>query len=143
MNNITCDIESRKWNYKDIIDFACQKYDIDGIDFKVFEDDTMLDRFSNDDFELEAMMISYNPTIYVMFVRPEESTPTIFCHELIHLWQYYRGDLVMLDGGKQYTWKGKEYTGSTEYFDRPWEKEAFKLQRKLFREYKKYLKSKK
>jgi hypothetical protein len=45
---------------------------------------------------------------------------------MIHLKQYYNNWLHLNNG--TFTWKGKQYPGSTPYFDRPWEKEAMKDQ---------------
>lgn len=55
----------------------------------------------------------------------------ILSHELIHLRDMYTNDLYVSDSLVIY--KGEIYTNTTipEYFDRPWEKEAFKNENNL------------
>lgn len=50
-------------------------------------------------------------------------------HELTHLKQYARNEMVQLDCGK-IRWKKKVY-GDIAYEDSPWEKEAFRVERQL------------
>ena len=54
---------------------------------------------------------------------------TALCHEMIHVKQGVRGELTEGFYGQQY-WKGKNHTG-TEYWSQPWEKEAYRKERKL------------
>ena len=51
-------------------------------------------------------------------------------HELTHLKQYYRKEMVQLDDGRT-RWKKKIYSEDTSYEDSPWEKEAFKVEKEL------------
>ena len=51
-------------------------------------------------------------------------------HELNHLKQYVRNEMVSLDGN-YIRWKKKVYPTSMSYADYPWEKEAFRLERQL------------
>ena len=121
-----------------MINFVLRKYDIDNIDLHIFEDFKTVNRFSNDGLEICAIMVSYIKNQYVMYVRPNCLTPDVLFHELTHLWQYYRGDLEMTEMGKKYIWKGELYDYTTEYNDRPWEKEAFSNSYKLDKEYRRY-----
>ena len=51
------------------------------------------------------------------------------CHEMVHVAQYVKMDLIHLPGYK-YSWKGS-IMESMEYEDRPWEIEAFKYEEKF------------
>jgi hypothetical protein len=51
------------------------------------------------------------------------------CHEMVHVKQYARGEMVPLPGGKT-RWKKKVF-GDIAYDDSPWEKEAFRLEKSL------------
>ena len=138
MNKIDINAVSKKYDYRDMIDFVMRKYGIDDIELRIFEDLKMVNRFSNNELEIHAIMVSYIKKQYVMYVRPKCLTPEILFHEMTHLWQYYRGDLEMIEMGKKYIWKGGLYDCTTEYNDRPWEKEAFSNSYKLYKEYRKY-----
>lgn len=50
------------------------------------------------------------------------------CHEMVHLKQYARRELRYVNGNTM--WKKKAYN-EVDYWDAPWEKEAFKLEKKL------------
>lgn len=55
-------------------------------------------------------------------------------HELVHVWQCLRGDLMVLSPTTM-KWKGEEYPiitdGSNAYFRLPWEQEAYEFQSTL------------
>lgn len=53
---------------------------------------------------------------------------TAICHEMVHLKQSYRKELVQKNG--KMFWKGRDCT-DVDYMKQPWEKEAYKLQDKL------------
>ena len=55
------------------------------------------------------------------------------CHEMTHLKQYYRKEMVALDGGR-IRWKKKVYNSNFKYENKPWEKEAFKVEAQLARD---------
>jgi len=53
-------------------------------------------------------------------------------HECVHIWQQLRGDLITTDTKIPFNiWKGKNYpwleSYSWEYFNSPWEQEAYSL----------------
>lgn len=52
-------------------------------------------------------------------------------HELIHVLQIIRGDLCY-SSDKDICWKGKN-CAEMDYYDRPWEKEAFQLANKRYK----------
>jgi hypothetical protein len=51
------------------------------------------------------------------------------CHELTHLKQYARKEMVQLEDGR-IRWKKKVY-GDISYEESPWEKEAFRVEKQL------------
>ena len=58
---------------------------------------------------------------------------TWLAHEMTHLKQFVKGELFdYQDGSVQ--WKTKRYRRKLNYDDMPWEREAYRLENKLFRE---------
>ena len=53
-----------------------------------------------------------------------------FAHEMVHLKQFVRGELFDYECGKV-QWKSRMY-GDISYKDQPWEKEAYRLEGKLY-----------
>lgn len=53
-------------------------------------------------------------------------------HEMVHVRQYVNRELA--DGSANTKWKSMSVPFGTDYFDQPWEKEAFRLQEKLLGE---------
>lgn len=109
-----------------------QILNIKDIELSVSTNDSQVKIFDTDDFELQAMLLGY-PVLkkYALILRStigaSEILP-IICHEMVHLEQYYRGDLELK--GKTFKWKGKEYP-NLPYFERPWEIEATRRQREI------------
>ena len=66
---------------------------------------------------------------------PDEALGKVISHELIHVWQTLRGDLSFDYDNMIFTWKGEQYNqaklDTMEYYDRPWEAEAKKLEKNL------------
>ena len=54
-------------------------------------------------------------------------------HEMVHLKQFVRGELFDYATGKV-QWKRRMY-GNVHYEDQPWEKEAYRLEEKLYEEF--------
>jgi hypothetical protein len=48
------------------------------------------------------------------------------CHEMVHIKQYVKGEL-----GDFRQWKSRKISDKTEYYDLPWEKEAYRLEERL------------
>ena len=101
-------------------------------------DDKILNRFSQGDFKLDAIL---NKTpidhTYNLIIRTnsENSLELILCHEMIHFDQYERGDL-QIEGGKA-IYLGKEYDSEMPYDLRPWEQIAKKEQYDVWKKFKK------
>lgn len=66
-------------------------------------------------------------------IKSEDLITAIF-HEMVHIKQGVRKELIEKEG-RQY-WKGEDHT-NTEYYDQPWEIEAYQLQEELLEKYKK------
>jgi len=86
-----------------------------------------------DDLEAKAYIIG-NGYQYVIYIGKLSRIDyiTALSHELIHLKQYYKKELILANNGKTPIWKGdtidiKNYT----YENRPWEKEAYDNQDKI------------
>ena len=54
-------------------------------------------------------------------------------HEMVHLKQFVRGELFDYETGRV-QWKSKSF-GRVHYDDQPWEKEAYRLEEKLYEEF--------
>jgi len=52
---------------------------------------------------------------------------TTICHEMVHVKQYYRKEM----DGESMRWKRKVLPENTNYYELPWEKEAYRMQDKL------------
>lgn len=51
---------------------------------------------------------------------------TTLCHEMIHVKQYARKEI----NGVDLCWKGRNVPKDTDYWNLPWEKEAYRLQKR-------------
>jgi len=77
------------------------------------------------DYELRAHVREWDGIFYLFIgnIRRDEAIK-VLSHEIIHIHQYYSGELSFIDG-KVY-WEGEEYDlTNTEYDKRPWEQNAF------------------
>ena len=55
-------------------------------------------------------------------------------HEMIHVKQYIRKEMDSEVIGQHMRWKSKMYPSDIKYDDMPWEKEAYRLESKLYKE---------
>lgn len=66
---------------------------------------------------------------------PDDKLAEVISHEMVHVAQNYRGDLVFDYDNQIFYWQGDTYTvdrlKDMSYYDRPWEAEAKKLQKNL------------
>lgn len=60
---------------------------------------------------------------------------TTLAHELVHIKQYYKGEL----NPYEFIWKGKLIPKDTPYREQPWEAEAFQMQNGLVNDYIRHL----
>ncbi len=106
----------------------------------LFTDDALLDRFSPADYSLQALLYqtalagAYN---LIIRRRSDVSLKEILAHEMAHLSQYVSGRLQMDVLSGRCWWEGKEYGNDVPYNERPWEQEAFKVQERLLKEFRK------
>lgn len=133
-------IESpKKFDVEELLTFLAKELNIsENAELMVVYNDDLLNRLSTGDIEYEALL--YNPAKdrYVLYVKESVSgLQYVLCHEMIHLQQYDRGDLQMSSDFRTVIWKGETFDNSSEYLEREWEEEAFGLQNKLWKKFKK------
>ena len=140
--NVCCNIQSKKWNYEDIAkQVLFQQLHIDGIFLSIVDNTAALRNLSPDNIEYDAVLVKAGDKRYNLYTKKSAFTPIMLCHELKHLEQYQQNKLELMSN-KGYKWLGKEYPPDYPYNDRPWEKEAFGIQNKLWRTYKQSKKNK-
>ena len=66
-------------------------------------------------------------SIYINPKHDKHDIVNTFFHEMVHVKQYLKGELESGIGKQSSRWKGKEY--NTSYFDAPWEREAYELEK--------------
>ena len=64
---------------------------------------------------------------------PFDQILTWLAHEMVHLKQFVRGELCDYETGRV-QWKKRMY-GNVHYEDQPWEREAYRLETKLYEEF--------
>ena len=96
----------------------------------VIEHDGILDRLSNDDFTLDALTYPTGLShVYTLVIRKNvKHLEEIVFHEAAHIRQYEDGRLSFDPITGWAKWKGELYCSQTPYKERPWEKEAFRVQ---------------
>lgn len=75
-----------------------------------------------------AMMTDNNRT-YELEIDKKinlQNLVTTICHEMIHVKQYARNEI----NGVDLCWKGRNIPKDTDYWNLPWEKEAYRLQKR-------------
>lgn len=104
--------------------------------------DKILDKFSTEDCKLQALLDKTAvPHTYNLFLRTRllDRLESIICHEMKHFDQYEKGDLDIYKDNSEisFIWKHVKYDASTDYWSRPWEKEARESQCELWKQFKK------
>ena len=61
---------------------------------------------------------------------PLKDFVTALCHEMVHVKQFARKEMIDTDG-RNTLWKKSKISDSTDYWDLPWEKEAYRKEEKL------------
>lgn len=106
------------------------------IKLAIINNEKLLDECSSEDCKLQALLAKSND-VYQLVIRknPIEDPLSIICHEMIHLNQIERKDLILTTDMKTVTWKNNVYDYTYPYRKRPWEIEAInntpKIQRRV------------
>lgn len=87
------------------------------------------------DIEYKAISENINDSIYSVYLDRDLNDRELYvvlCHESIHLKQYMDKRLILNKGSKDSVlFDDKLYFASSDYYNRPWEKEAYNSQYKL------------
>lgn len=143
MIKVVTDCKLTRYDIQDVCKFLIGTlYGHQVVDLNIVENPRLLKRLSNDRLEVNAILTSPLPHVYIMYVKDGFRDIDILCHEIVHLDQYERGDLSISSDYKEITWEGRKYDASLPYDERPWENEAFFKQGALLNAYKKNLKGK-
>ena len=124
--------KKQRWLVEDIAWWFCEKY------FK---------RFKSFNIEIDLCKISEKVQGWCMEVGKNcshieidkrlkgDDFITCVLHELVHVKQQFKGELKEINGIEK-MWKGEVHIG-VDYYNLPWEKEAYHMQEVLLDEYKK------
>ena len=83
-----------------------------------------------------------NPNSTIPVLKDDDFITTIL-HEMVHVMQYATGKMKDLNNqGSTVYWRGYNYS-NYEYRRQPWERQAYRMQEILLREWKKYVGSNK
>lgn len=136
---VECNIASRH-DFADIVRWCLhEKAGISDIFVAVVDNPDLLRKLSRDgEYELRAAVFPCAVAhAYQLIV--DSPTPEMAVHECVHIWQFERGDLARMPDGA-YSWKGALWPKTAPYRSRPWEREAFDLQDRWWKEYREGLK---
>lgn len=108
-----------------IISFCWEFHDLpDDLNLDIeFDDSLDLPYHGYGDIEENTAVIGVNPCISL-----DDMVKTVI-HEIVHIKQIYRGELILGEGNKKSTWHGKVY--SDDYYKLPWEVEAYEIEKKI------------
>ena len=117
---------------EDIAWWFCEKY---FSRFKSFNIEIDLCKIEGD-VQGWAMEIDKNCS-HIEIDKRQKDDDFITCvlHELVHVKQQFKGELKDVSGFKK-LWKGEVHLDNEDYYNLPWEKEAYEMQEILLEEYK-------
>lgn len=139
MNKILTNIEG----VEEVAQFAMGYLGIDGVTLAITRNEVYLRRLSSNNCEYEALLSKAKVDgMYNLVVRDEDPKPIVICHEIVHLKQYEDGRLLIDPETGAALWEGELYSNLTSYMKRPWEREAFDMDFKIHREYRKNIRHK-
>ncbi len=125
----------------EILRFALGRLGVDDITVVVVNNDRLLDRLAGGgDVTYDALVTETALDRQFLLTLREHLTVSLtsaLCHESVHISQYVSGRLKLDPKTGVCTWMGRTYPADYDYRRRPWEAEAFRLQGKLAREYRK------
>lgn len=126
----------------EILRFALGRLGVDDITVVVVNNDRLLDRLTGGgDVTYDALVSETSLEGQYLLMLRERMTASllsVLCHESVHISQYVSGRLKLDSKTGVCTWMGRMYPADYDYHLRPWEAEAFRLQDKLAREYRKH-----
>lgn len=135
LRNLTRTLDFAKIN--ELMHFAINDKLRGDVVVMVVEQDRTLDRLSNEDYELQALLHKTGLAHeYTLIIRSHtRRLEDVIFHESVHLLQYESGrlDIDPITGWAK--WEGRIFDARTPYRARPWEKEAFKGQDLLQKEW--------
>lgn len=134
----------KKFNIEELIEYLSSILQISSkAELTIMYNDKLLNQLSKGEVEYSALLQNPMPNQYVLFVKSNVSgLQSIICHEMVHLQQYDSGKLKMSADCKTIWWNGEKFDTTFDYSKREWEVEAFSLQNKLWRSFKKFKKNK-
>ncbi len=141
MNTIVTRFKSK---VESALRFGLDYYGIDGITLTVSRNLSILQMLSPEGVELTAIL---SPSVikgcYSIYSRYANLDINEIFHEIEHIRQCEEGRMHINPLSLSVTWEGKVYDNSVPYEQRPWEIEAFAMQKELYKEYKQYAKQQK
>ena len=117
---------------KELLEKSLAYLGVDGVTVVISVNTRMLDKLAEEGMELTAATFpSALEKTYNLYVRGTDIHDVVICHEAVHISQYAGGRLE-IDKGKA-IWNGKEYGKEVNYYARPWEREAYKMDNKILK----------
>ena len=128
-----------------VLTFACNQLGVSDITVVASPNERILRKLSKYEVDYQAVLFKNKGVshIYTLYFRPKLSQAVyteILCHEAVHLAQQERGDLSLNLSTGECRWTGEVYPPDYPYMERPWEKEAFKVQSVILKKYRKSVK---
>jgi hypothetical protein len=121
--------------YTVIITKTCELLDIDNIYISINSKNAYKHSWDENKLASAEMTGKDSFIIYIDDSKPSNSLIVSIIHELVHVEQLYTGRLIIIDDWNIW-FIGKKYTVNVPYDERPWEREAFEVSKKLFSEIK-------
>lgn len=121
-------------NGEDILNFALGYLGMQGVSVTIAVNKRLMQRLSRGEVETEAVLTPMAmPHTYVLHTKSSRPPGLLLCHESVHVAQYESGRLRK--DGDTMIWEGNTYDNSVPYEQRPWEIEAFEMQKEIARAY--------
>lgn len=119
-------------HFKKLLEKSLAYLGVDGVTVVISVNTRMLDKLAEEGMELTAATFpSTLEKTYNLYVRGTDIRDVVICHEAVHISQYADGRLTMVKGKP--LWEGEEYGKNVNYYARPWEREAYKLDSKILK----------
>lgn len=112
-----------------LADIICQELQMTGISIVVTDFPPGIEKY-----DLDGLAFSYSKNIYTIYIKQnigKELAKKTFIHEMLHVYQMYKGDLQYISFS-EVIWKGDTYKYE-KGIDFPWEIDCRKSVKKLQR----------